>query len=72
MAAPAQRLSPWWAWACLAVLVTLAVASITLNGVVVYALISQSHHSQMEICRLYVVLHRDQVTAVVIPPRCLP
>lgn len=50
----------------------LAAGSIVLNAVVVFSLISRSNHSQMEICRLYLVLHRDQVVGVVIPPSCLP
>lgn len=63
---------PRWAWAALALLLLAFICSLVLNTIVVFALISRSHYTQMEVCRLYLVLHRDQVAAVVIPPSCLP
>ena len=63
---------PWWAWTALGALVLLTVASLILNAAVIYALTTQSNVTRMEVCRLYLVLHRDQIVGVVIPPRCLP
>ena len=60
----------WTVWA-LAGLAVLAAAAIVLEGVTIFAVITRLHQTQMELCRLYLLLHRqDQV--IFIPPRCLP
>ena len=45
-------------------------ASVVLNAVVVFTLISRDSLTHTQVCHLYVVLHRDDVVGVFIPPRC--
>jgi hypothetical protein len=61
---------PRWAVVVMAGLAVLAAAAILLEGAVIFALITQDHVNQTEICRLYLALHRDQAIHVAIPPRC--
>lgn len=60
-------------WAALGLLLLAFICSLVLNTIVVFTLISRGSHTQMEVCRLYLILHRDDHAAVVvIPPSCLP
>jgi hypothetical protein len=61
---------PRWAWIVLLLLMLAFICSVVINTIVIFALISQSRFTQMEVCRLYLVLHRDDIVGVVIPPRC--
>ena len=53
----------------MAVVLALFTASVVLNAVVVFSLISRDNATHVQLCHLYLILHRDQL-AVVIPPGC--
>lgn len=54
----------------LALLLAAFICSLVLNTIVVYTLISRDSLTHMQVCHLYVVLHRDDVVGVFVPPRC--